>query len=528
MHTATPETKRPCRPGLARTSALLLAGALAILSNGCGETSGTATAPVATRLVALHAEPDPVAGGRVVDAEGREVLLRGANVNAYNDYWKGIDFPTVFPFTGADADRMSEIGWNAVRLLVAWSRVEPAPGAYDEVYLDEVDGAVRELAARGIYSVIDLHQDAWSATLAAAPGATCPAGSRPAIGWDGAPAWATLDGGAARCAVAGIRETSPAVRAAWTNFWADAPGPGGVGVRTRYARMLAHLAARWAGRPEVAGFDLMNEPNAFGDTEQRQMSAMYGEAITAIRAAEDAAGKGRHLVFFEPSALWSSNGRGAPPDFPHDADVVYAPHLYTGGFTGGPISASAFEIAVEEARAFGGAPIFSGEWGAGPERASDPTDGYFLSHQALQDRFHAGATIWTWRESCGDPHKSGPILNGEIPGVWGEFEVDCRTNAILGERTDLVDDLTRGYLRAAPGRIGQATYDDRTGEFAASGEAAPRGAELVAFYPAAKHGAPAIEATGLSDVRTESAPGGQGLLVGRALGGVWSIVARPR
>jgi len=28
----------------------------------------------------------------------------------------------------ADADLMADIGWNAVRLLLSWSRVEPAPG----------------------------------------------------------------------------------------------------------------------------------------------------------------------------------------------------------------------------------------------------------------------------------------------------------------------------------------------------------------------------------------------------------------
>lgn len=524
-------TRRP-RPSSSASApprwAGLAASALAALALGCGDTSSAVAPASPARLAALHAEPDPVAGGRIVDAEGREVLLRGANVNALADYWEGIDFPTVFPFTGDDADRMTRIGWNAVRLLVSWSRVEPAPGEYDEAYLDEVDAAVRTLAGRGLYTIIDLHQDAWGPTLAARPDEVCPAGSKKAIGWDGAPGWATFDGGAARCAVAGIRETSPAVVAAWTAFWSNATGPGGVGIRTRYVRMLAHLAARWAGRPEIAGFDLMNEPNAFGEAQQRQMSEMYGEAIAAMRGAERAAGAERHLVLFEPAALWSASGRGAPPDFPRDPDVVYAPHVYTGGFTDGPITASAFEIAVEEARGFGGAPILSGEWGAAPERASDPEDGYFLVHQSLQDRFRFGATIWTWRESCGDPHKSGPILDGEIPGVWGAFEVDCRTNEILGERVDLLDDLTRANLRAAPGRIASVEYDEVAGSLAASGEAARAGSELVAFWPTSKHGEPEVAGSGLDDLRSEAGPGGQAWIVGRARGGAWTLSVRSR
>ncbi|MBA2625998.1 MAG: hypothetical protein H0U89_10390 [Acidimicrobiia bacterium] len=40
-----------------------------------------------------------------------------------------------------------------------------------------------------------------------------------------------------------------------------------------------------------------------------------------------------------------------------------------------------------------------------------------------------------------------------MPEVWGEFEVDCTTNTTVGVRQRLVDDLTRAYPRAAPGRL---------------------------------------------------------------------------
>ena len=227
------------------------------------------------RLPALHAEPDAAGRGRIVDGEGREVLLRGVNVNALVDYWKGTDLAVTFPFTEADADAMAAIGWDAVRLLLSWSRVEPAPGSYDDDYLGTARTAVRVLAARGIYSIIDLHQDAWGATLAAASDVQCPAGTQPALGWDGAPGWATLDGGAVRCATAGIRETSAAVLAAFQAFWDDAPGPGGVGIRTRYAHMLGHVAGFFAAEPGVAGYDLMNEPNAFTPAQQQALADLY-------------------------------------------------------------------------------------------------------------------------------------------------------------------------------------------------------------------------------------------------------------
>ena len=104
-------------------------------------------------LPALHAEPDP-AGSRLVDARGREVLLRGVNVNALAEYWQYGAFPTTFGFDETDADRIAAIGWNVVRLLVSWSRVEPSPGIYDED-LRQVTRATRLLARHNTYTIIE-------------------------------------------------------------------------------------------------------------------------------------------------------------------------------------------------------------------------------------------------------------------------------------------------------------------------------------------------------------------------------------
>jgi len=508
-----------CLPTAATLVALLLAG--------CGSDSSgkqQTTVDEALSLAAVHAEPDPVNGGRIIDSEGRQVILRGVNVNALAEYWQGTAFPTTFPLTEDDADLMTAIGWNTVRLLLSWSRVEPQPGIYDDAYLEQARAAVEMLSRHGIYSVIDLHQDAWGATLAARPNEVCPPPAEPAFGWDGAPGWATIDGDRIRCVENGIREFSPAVVGAFRAFWNDAEGPGGIGIRTRYVRMLGHIAGMFARSEAVAGYDVMNEPNAFRAQDLMALADLHAAALRQIRAEEEGAGGFPHIVFFEPSAIWSSFGMGAPPDFEHDENVVYAPHIYTGGFDGGPITARAFEIALEEARIFGGAPVVSGEWGAGPERASDPDDRYFIEHQDLQDRFLIGATLWTWRESCGDPHKASDYRAERTPYVWGEFEVDCGTNEVSGIRQDLVDQLTRAYVRAAPGRLSDVAYNrDGAGLFRARGEAAPAGSLLVLFYPSSGHGAATTESTGLEGVEILPAAGGNVYVVGTAVGGDWSI-----
>jgi endoglycosylceramidase len=88
------------------------------------------------------------------------VLLRGVNINSFGEYWQfDPDVAPVFPFGEEDADRIASIGWNAVRLLLTWSRVEPSPGQYDESYLDEIEAAVQLLESRRIYTILDLHQE---------------------------------------------------------------------------------------------------------------------------------------------------------------------------------------------------------------------------------------------------------------------------------------------------------------------------------------------------------------------------------
>ena len=515
-----------------RTALATVAAALVLVACVPGVPPAPGSDASRFRLPALHAVPDPVSGGRIVDARGREVVLRGVNGNAFVDYWAySPSLFVAYPFLEDDADRMAAIGWNCVRLLLSWSRVEPQPGVYDDAYLAQIEQAVLALQRRGLYTVIDLHQDAWGPTLYAREGELCPPGSTPAFGWDGAPGWATLDGGQPHCVQGGQREFSLAVREAFAAFWRNDPGPEGVGIRTRYARMLGHVAGFFAKHDAVAGYEIMNEPNAIwlfaGQLEG--MAALYAESITEIRAAEAAAGAPRRLVFFEPAITWQDFGPGAPPAFAHDDQVVYAPHVYQGGISPVPLGPEVFERARTEAVAYGGAPIYSGEWGSGPERAADPADDYFDRHQALQDEYRFGAALWTWREACGDPHMAGTARAGVVPTVWGFFDVDCRTNEVRGVREAFVKRMTRAYLRAAPGPIARMALDPATGVLEASGTGARPWASFIAFVPAAPSGlAPRVESPGAHWLHVLPGPGGAHYAVGYVAGGDWSLRIEPR
>ena len=99
-----------------------------------------AAAPAQAALPALA-----VSGDRIVDASGREVLLRGVNVDRLAEA----------PELGPLAPRtLAAVGWNAVRVKLSWARIEPVPGRADERHLADVERLVDALAAAGVYSVL--------------------------------------------------------------------------------------------------------------------------------------------------------------------------------------------------------------------------------------------------------------------------------------------------------------------------------------------------------------------------------------
>ncbi len=89
--------------------------------------------------------------------------------------------PPTFPLRRRDLQRMHRLGFNVVRLVMSWSRLEPHRGQISERYLDRIRRAVRWARQAHVYVVLDMHQDAWGKEVATPPGATCPPGLTPSI-----------------------------------------------------------------------------------------------------------------------------------------------------------------------------------------------------------------------------------------------------------------------------------------------------------------------------------------------------------
>jgi Cellulase (glycosyl hydrolase family 5) len=484
--------------------------AMAGLAVPRGPAACWASAALTTAVLRAAGSP-PVIG----DSDGRQVLLRGVNVNQLVDYGQpDKSKPTVRPLSAADYAQMaSQYGFDVQRLNLSWSQLEPARGQFSQAYIARVRQAVDWAAAHGIYTVLDMHQDTYSKYVTAAPGTTCRLGASPEFGNDGAPAWATLSDGAKGCGFQG-RDLSPNVEQSFTNLYDNTDGIG-----TQYADAWGVLAQAFARDTAVAGYDLLNEPgpgNSPGVTSALLLGRLYEQVITQIRTAEAAAPGGfHHLVFFEPSILWSGLGFDVTPPagFSGDPDLVFSPHLYSQSITmdqGLGVTLvtieQGFALAMRTAAAYG-VPLWSGEWGWFGTGASDASDfDRFLNQQNADE---LGSAIWVWKKACGDP-QSDP--NGQQAG--GLDIISCVTGKDLPSPAFQTAALGQAYPRSAPGRLSRLASTPTTVDLSLAGNGT---GTLDVWIPGA--GKPTDSSTGLRGVTLAAQPGGGWRLTGTAAGG---------
>ncbi len=273
-----------------------------------------------------------IAGERLLDAEGRTLMLRGANVGANaripkvpgGGTWNSEGFfdhrevsfvGRPFPLEEADEhfERLRAWGFTFNRFLVSWEAIEHAgPGLYDEAYLDYVRAVLERALEHGIAVFIDPHQDVWSRFS----------------GGDGAPGWtfevAGLDirrfaetGAALVHATHGdplprmiwpTNEGKLANLTMWTLFFGGndfAPQTRVEGIQIQeylqghYIRAMVQLARRLHDLPNVVGYGTLNEPSAgmigMRDLNRRAGRLPYGACPTTFQAMRLGAGFTEHV-----------------------------------------------------------------------------------------------------------------------------------------------------------------------------------------------------------------------------------------
>ncbi len=217
-------------------------------------------------VVACQSESKPdkgylsVDGNRIVDEEGRTVILNGINyvTKDPHKYYDNVNDDRLFR-------KFRSWGINCVRFGLSWRGVEPEPGRINEKYLREVDKRVKWAEENGIWLILDMHQDLYGGKYG-----------------NGAPDWATLDEGLPHKTGSVWSDAyllSPAIHKAFDNFWNNAPAPDGVGIQDHYIFVWKTIAKRYANAPSVAGFDIMNEPFSGSESQTTlyKLLEAYGE-----------------------------------------------------------------------------------------------------------------------------------------------------------------------------------------------------------------------------------------------------------
>jgi endoglycosylceramidase len=453
------------------------------------------------------------AAARIEDAQHRQVLLRGVNTNQLGDYYQADPaLESTVPLTEDDFAQMAAVGFDSVRLIVHWSLLEPRRGVFDQGYLGRIQQAVGWAAGHGLYVVLDMHQDAWGKYIATAPGTACPPGLQPAIGWDGAPQWATITDGQTTCREQ-LRELSPAVGQAFANFWLDRDG-----IQSELVHTWATLARAFAANPAVAGYDLLNEPHPGltpGATDLTFLGRYYAAAIDAIRAAERSVPHGfAHIAFVEPMDTWSAAPLGVSPApaFSSDPEIAFAPHLYAGSITADrSLGVDLFTIPNEfdEARREADryqTTFWSGEWGW----FGDPnTDATRVAQYAAQEDSHlVGGAWWQWKQACGDPHSIG-TPGGHPPSQTDSLvRLACPSDAPVGIAAPFQRILGRAYPRAAAGTLRSLASDPATGDLEVTGASGAQNGTVDIWAPAAETAPPVVSGTNIGGVEVAAVPGG--------------------
>lgn len=178
------------------------------------------------------------------DEHGRVRLFHGVNAVRKRFPW----YPEYF-LDDTHMDDLAALGMNVVRLGTMWSGVEPAEGYLNETYLDVIQDMIKRLADRGIYTMLDMHQDVMTAKYE---------------GYDGIPRW-LVD-----------KYPEPTNPYPWplpaVNFWEEGYFTQAVseafqhfydnyaGSIDKWASFWETLALRYKDLPGMLGYNLINEP----------------------------------------------------------------------------------------------------------------------------------------------------------------------------------------------------------------------------------------------------------------------------
>jgi endoglycosylceramidase len=408
-------------------------------------------------------------GRWLTDSDGRVSVLHGLNMV----YKRAPYAPDAVGFGDDDAAFLASEGYNTVRVGLIYKAVEPSPGAYDDAYIARIEQTVNTLAAHGIVSLLDFHQDLYNERFEGE-------------GW---PDWAVQDDGFPAEPKSGFPANyllMPALQRSFDHFWANDPGPAGVGLQDRYAAAWRHVAERFRDNPAVLGYDLLNEPWPGSDWQpcanpagcpafDAVMSEFVRRTLGAIRSVDP-----KTIVWYEPQVLFNNGSDTNLADFddPH-LGMSWHDYCLTANEGGGGYSADCeasdtlvFGNAEKRSAATGDALLLT-EFGATDDPAA--LEGVLR----LADR-----NMMSWQEwhycGCDDPTTTGAGDKQAI--VLDPAKPPSGENL----KTGTLDAVTRPYPQAVAGTPENWSFDPSSKKFSLGFTTARAGDPSKSFGPGAE------------------------------------------
>ncbi len=399
----------------------------AALSLDCGNT------PARTCVIA---PPTPVDwrlaadGTRLRDGLGRIVFLRGVNAGGRSKFAPYVPFDySDYPSALATyMDRAASWGIDVMRVPFTWAALEPTQGQDDQDWLSRYDQLLDAAWARGIWTIIDFHQDVYSEVYCG----------------DGFPGWTVSNPPAPAhdCPQWGQEYLfDPNVRAAFDAFWAS-----GSQVMTEYQAAWDTMVARYKDRPGVLGFEPINEPGWGTQIESTftatTLTAFYSVMVPRMRSEAPAS-----LVFIDATGL-DGGTLTTGLEKPNGDGIVFAPHFY-------PLSHNPDAVAGSmqnwlDMSASWNVPLFLGEMGE--SALADGVADYMAAHWAAFD------------------------TNGAVGGAWWEYSTsqdlwNSETNTIVapdGTELPVAGAIIRPFARAVAGDSIAQSFDPATSKLTLS------------------------------------------------------------
>ncbi len=314
-------------------------------------------------------------GTWIVDGQSNQILLRGVNFKGYEAAG-----PTSWATAHSQTDyrNFKSWGFNVVRILISWSKIEPKFGYYDSSYLTYVDRDVAWAKESGIYIVLDMHTWRW-------------------------PSWMTTTYGGDANYPSLVDSES---------FWQNAT------LRAHFIRAWQFVAQHYANEPTIAGYDLFNEPwQYFNYTKHTvsdawiAMKTLYEQSTDGIRRIEN-----NHTVFVEiddgffdlavsdpfqrPNIVWEYH------DYAWTYDYYGHPYIHSNiNFLENAIARSYNTVVVKLRQ-----PLWIGEFGM--EMKVNGSDTWTQDQVALFNKYNLGWAWWVyWRTT--DPDNGMCLLNSD-------------------------------------------------------------------------------------------------------------------